>query len=112
MTCQTKAELCIPQGTTWAHSWAVTGVDLTGAWTAHSQVRERASAEAVLHEFTATVTDQSADGAVVTLSVTPVESSAWTWRGGVFDVELHGPDGTVYRIAAGSVRVDPEVTRD
>lgn len=102
-----RTDLSIPQGTTWAQSWQITGYDLTGTtWTARSQARRSPGDAAVLHDFTATIADD-----VVTLSVAPDESSAWSWYSGVYDVEIESTAGVVLRVAQGSVRVDREVTR-
>lgn len=103
-----RTELRIPQGTTWSQSWKVTGYDLTDAtWQARSQVRCHARSDEVLHDFTATLA-----GDVVTVAVDPDESSVWSWRDGVYDVEIHSDDGRVLRVAQGTVSVSPEVTRD
>ncbi len=102
-----RTDLSIPQGTTWAQSWQITGYDLTGTtWTARSQVRRSPGDASVLHEFTAAIADD-----IVTLTVTPAESTAWTWHSGVYDVEIESAAGVVLRVAQGSVRVDREVTR-
>lgn len=103
-------KLKIPQGATWAHGWIVNynGAPIDATWAARSQVRKTVTSSTVLHEFTASVTPE---GAVV-LAVEPDESSAWTWREGVYDVEVESPDGIVLRVVdASSVTVSPEVTR-
>lgn len=103
-----RTDLAIPQGTTWSQAWQITGYDLTAStWSARSQVRRSARDEAVLHQFTASITDD-----IVTLSVEPDESTAWTWASGVYDVKLESNDGRAIRVAEGTVRVDRSVTRD
>lgn len=104
-----KTKLTIEQGTTWSHGWAVTfnGAPIDATWTARSQVRKPITSAEVLHAFTASVT---AEGAVV-IAVDPDESSAWTWRDGVYDVEVESADGIVLRVASSTVKVLPEVTR-
>jgi hypothetical protein len=102
-------DLAIEQGVTWAAAWHVKldGEDLDpeAGWQARAQVRKNA-AGSVLHEFTCSVV-----GSVVQVSVTAAESSAWSWRRGVYDVELFSVDGRVIRVVQGAVSVSPEVTR-
>lgn len=106
MTAET--DLYIPQGTTWSQSWQITHYDLTGTtWTGRSQVRRHADSEIVLHDFTVSV-----DEAIVTLSVLPDISSTWTWKTGVYDVEIVAEDGRVLRLVQGGIYVSREVTRD
>jgi len=99
----------IEQGTTWAHGWAVTytGAPVDSTWSARGQVRDRAASPTVLHTFAASV---DADGNVV-IAVEPATSSAWSWRSGVYDVEIQSADGVVLRVASGHVSVSAEVTR-
>jgi hypothetical protein len=107
-----KRDLLIEQGVTWSTAWSVTldgvALDPADGWQARSQVRAKITDTAVLHQFTTNLT-----GSVVQLSVQPDESSAWTWRRGVFDVEIFdGEDPSrVIRIVQGTVNVSPEVTR-
>lgn len=107
--------LVIEQGTTWTRRWRITDPtngtprDLT-EWTARAQVRAQITDAATLFEFEDDGITCDSDG-YVTLAVTPVQSAAWTWRDGYFDVELVDPTGQVARIAQGAVRVSPEVTR-
>jgi hypothetical protein len=107
-----RRNLTIEQGATWSTSWQVhlDGADLdpTDGWQARSQIRAKIADTLVLHEFTTNVVDS-----VVQLSVQPAESSLWTWRRGVFDVELFDTStpSRVVRIVEGSVTVLPEVTR-
>lgn len=107
-----KRNLTVEQGVTWSAAWTVhlDGQPLNPAdnWQARSQVRAKASDPTVLHQFVANVTDS-----VVQLSVTPDVSSAWTWRRGVYDVELFDSSDPlrVVRIVEGSISVIPEVTR-
>ena len=106
MTAET--DLYIPQGTTWSQSWQIINYDLTGTtWTGRSQVRRCADSEDVLHDFAVSV-----DEDIVTVSVPPDTSSAWTWKTGVYDVEIEAADGRVLRVVQGGVYVSREVTRD
>lgn len=111
----TTTRLVIQQGTTWAISWPITDeqgspLDVTG-YTVRSQVRPAKDADEVLHEFSTELGNAVAEQNAVTLSVPPATSSAWTWRSGVYDVEVVDPQGRVARIAEGTVTVSPEVTR-
>jgi len=105
-------DLVIEQGVTWSTAWHVQldGVDLDPAdgWAARSQVRAKTADPTVLHEFTANLTNS-----VVQLSVEPEDSSAWSWRRGVYDVEIFdaSAEPRVVRIVQGAVTVSPEVTR-
>jgi len=112
-----SVDLTIEQGSDWALTFPVLDsedepVDVS-AWSARAQVRARAEDATILHDWTST----SPTGGIklglqgITLSVTAAQSSAWTWRRGVWDLELVDPDGVVTRIAKGRVHVDPEVTR-
>jgi hypothetical protein len=107
-----KRDLTVEQGATWSTAWQVKldGVDLDPAdgWQARSQIRAKIADTAILHQFTANLVDS-----VVQLSVLPEESSAWTWKRGVFDVEIYdsGDPPRVVRIVQGTVSVSPEVTR-
>ncbi len=108
-----NATLAIPQGTTWERRWLISDPDSgtprdLSEWTARGQVRAAHSDDEVLHEWDDI--DCGADG-YVTVAVAPAESSAWTWRDAVYDIELVDPTGRVVRIAQGAVRVSPEVTR-
>lgn len=113
-----RVDLVIEQGTTWGVGFPVLDVngqpiDLTG-WSVHAQVRPTTEDSTVLFEWSQ---ETSSPGrvelvsGVVTLYVDPVQSSAWTWRKGSWDLELTMPDGAVLRPVGGRVRVDPEVTR-
>lgn len=104
-----KSDLTIEQGTTWSHGWAVTynGDPIDDTWDARSQIRKTIETVSTLHEFAASV---NPDGSVV-IAVDPDDSSDWTWRGGVYDVEVESPDGVVLRVAQGKIKVIPEVTR-
>lgn len=107
MTARTK--LVIPQGVDWSHGWAVTfnGDPIDNTWSARSQIRKKPEAATILHQFAVDIVDSA-----VVLAVTPAESSAWGWRGAVYDVEIVNADGSVtLRVAQGPVEVSPEVTR-
>lgn len=113
MTVNTR--LVIQQGTSWAISWPITDehgdpLDLAG-FTVACQIRPSKDSGEVLHEFTPEAGTATVSQSYVTLAVDPAVSSTWSWRGGVYDVELTDPSGRVARIAEGTVVVSPEVTR-
>jgi hypothetical protein len=129
-------DLVIPQGKTWTGPiWALlthdnTAVDLTGK-TVHAQVRATVRDSVVLHEWstelgnveiataTVTIVDEAGEPldittAAIALTVRPTVSSAWSWRSGVYDVEVHNPldpDDVWSVVDRSNVQVDPEVTR-
>lgn len=103
-------ENAIEQGSDWAHGWAVTvdGTPIDETWTARSQVRKTKPSGTVLHQFNAEVTTEG----YVILAVAAGESTPFTWRTGVYDVEVVNADESVtLRVAEGRVSVDAEVTR-
>jgi len=108
-------DLTIPQGTTWGMSWPIvddSGVPVTvDGWTVRSQIRDSVTATAVLWEWSTDDGTAEAVADTVILRLTPAQSSAWTWRTGLYDVELVDPDGEVFRLTQGRVTVDREVTR-
>jgi hypothetical protein len=110
-----NATLVIHQGTTWERRWRITDPD-TGEprdlteWSARGHIRLFQSDVDPTYEWMGSGISCDADG-YVTVRVTPAESTAWTWRDGVYDLELVDPTGRVARIAQGAVRVSPEVTR-
>lgn len=110
-----QTALVIEQGTTWAIAWPIRDtqdepIDITG-WSVHAQIRPSKDSNDVLYEWRTSTGNAKAEQDWLTLSVSPGESSAWTWRSGVYDVELTDPTGRVARVAEGVVTVNPEVTR-
>lgn len=109
-----RTAITIPQGTSWGIAWPILQdgepADLTN-WTVLAQVRDTAESADVLHEWGSLRANVSTENGRVTLFVAPADSAAWTWRRGVYDVELTDPNGVVYRISEGPVYVSPEVTR-
>lgn len=108
--------LVILQGTDSGVRWLVndgSGVpyDFTG-WTVKSQVRASVAAPTVLHEWSTTLGNATAgSNGFVSLFWSHAETTAWTFAGGVFDIELTSPDGKVSRLDSGRITVRPEVTR-
>lgn len=127
-------DIVIPQGATegatWPTPWLYAEGDplappagWPGSWTARMQVRHSYGSAPVA---TLDSADLAADGgllldtyvqdtvtyALVTPQVDPSVSDAWTWRLGVYDVELHRIDGSrVIRIVEGRAELSAEVTR-
>ena len=87
-------------------------IDLTG-YGARMQVRRSKASPDVLFELTTANGRVAIDGAAgkVTLTITAEESAAFTWRRGVYDLELEAGDGVVRRLLEGAVEVNREVTR-
>ena len=79
--------------------------------TARGQVRPYAPSTTVLHEWTLGNSGIAFDTNKVVLTVPAATSSAWTWRGGQYDVELVDGSGAVTRLVEGYVVVHPEITR-
>lgn len=134
-------DLVIPQGKSWiGPMWALLDeddgpYDLMGK-TVRAQVRESPRSPTVLYEWStddgtvvvfAGVAVELDDGTTVTTSavalmVKPSTSSAWSWRVGVYDVEVSptppasgepddGDDDVWPIVELSTVRVTPEVTR-
>lgn len=85
---------------------------LTG-YTARMQVRQSVSAPAILLELTTEnggIVITAATG-TITLTQTPAQTAAYTWRRGVYDLELVSPLGAVTRLLQGDIESIPEVTR-
>lgn len=108
-------DLTIPQGVTWGYAWPIVDqdaepVDLTG-WTVQAQIRASTESTAVLHEWSTQDGSATVTGGMVTLLLTPAQSTPWQWFTGVYDVELTDTDGNVYRVSQGRAVVSREVTR-
>lgn len=113
-----RYNLHINQGETW--QLTIPALPDTGAppgnplpsHTGRAQIRADPAAAVVLHEWSTTggnltITDDS-----VILTLPAATSSAWTWRRGVWDLELTDPgNGGTTRLAHGWVYVTPEITR-
>lgn len=118
MTYLRNDDIVIPQGTTWAIRWPIEDsenfpVDLKG-WTVRSQVRETLNSDIVLHEWSTILGNATVENSYIEFRVSPDESSNWNWSHKyppVFDIELSSPEGNIYRITQGTVKISPEVTR-
>jgi len=115
----TKVNLYIPQGATYGHNFLYRDesddsvISLNG-YTARLQIREKTSSTTVLYEATTDTGDGitiTGDTGSVYLEIPADTTAEWTWTKGVYDLEIISDSGKVSRIAQGSVRVSPEVTR-
>lgn len=112
-----KLDLTVEQGTTWTHGFIpkINGTPvLVADWTARGQIRNSVTGTDVLYEWSTETGNLGIDlatGAVI-MYLEPAETSAWTWRSAVYDLEVTSPDGlTTYRVAQGKIKISPEVTR-
>lgn len=104
-----KSNLTVEQGATFSRGWLVrvNGSFIDATWSARGQIRSHINGP-VLHDLAPSV---NPDGSVV-FAISDIESSAWSWRKGVYDIEAANADESiVLRVAEGSVIVRPEVTR-
>lgn len=87
-------------------------VDLTG-YTARMQARESVCSPAPLLSLTTADGGITIDGPAGLISwvVDDAVTATWTWRHGVFDLEIESGGGITRRLLAGEILVDPEVTR-
>lgn len=88
-------------------------IDVTG-YTARMQIRRSVRSSEVLFELSSAAGEGITLGTVngvIDLRISAEDSSAFTFRSGVYDLELTPPDGEVVRLIQGGVTVSPEVTR-
>jgi hypothetical protein len=107
------SDLIIQQGTDSGYAWPILTsdgepFDLTG-YTVRAQIRTRAGAK--LHEFSTLLGNAIIAGNQVILTWTSTATAAWRWNGGVYDLEIVSPLGSVRRIDHGWVTVAEEVTK-
>lgn len=117
MSTPAKLKHTIYQGATFRKRlrWSApskTPVDLTGC-TARMQVRTDFDSATALLNLTTENGGLTLGGAAgtVDLFISAGDTTAITWDGGVWDLEVVHPSGDVTRLAEGSVSVSPEVTR-
>lgn len=118
-----KLDLVLKQGA--GADVVLTVVDAVGqpitnptGYNARAQVR-RTSLGPVLFEWNSSPTAAqgsatlayAAGQSTVTLSFTDEQSSLWTWRLAQWDAYLTNPAGQATCLAAGVVRIDPQITR-
>lgn len=104
--------LAVEQGSTFRRSIPVlddTGVPLnvTG-WSARGQIRLTHRDRTVAYDLGPHL---EVAGTNVELVIPAEDSSLWTWRWAVYDVEVVDLIGNPTRLIQGSVSVSPEVTR-
>ena len=119
MTKPAKLKFTIYQGATFPKrlTWkgplpARTPIDLTGC-TARMQVRPEIDSDTVLLSLTTENGGITLGGVAGTIElfISDRASAAFTWRSGVWDLEIEFTSGEVRRLAQGTVSVSPEVTR-
>ena len=88
-------------------------IDLTG-WTARMQARRKIDDPDALVNLTTGNGGifLGGIGGTVDIVMDAVKTSGFDWKNGVWDLELVAPDGSVTRLAEGTISVSPEVTRD
>lgn len=98
--------------TTWQSGTPPVAVNLTGC-TARMQVRAKIADSATLLSLTTENGGIELGGiaGTVAIKISATDTSAITWKGGVYDLEIVFADGTVRRLLSGGVSVSPEVTR-
>lgn len=105
--------LKIEQGSDWAEGFILTDDDLlplgTG-WTVKAQIKEQSSDVSALYTFSTAAGNAVILDSVLMLSVPSAVSSSWTWRVGVYDLEISNGTST-YRVFTGTVWLSPEVTK-
>ena len=111
----TKVNLKIFQGSTYSHRFIVqkegVSLPLTG-YTARMHIRQTVASDTILYQTTeAGDLDIDEANGWIDLEIHGDVSELWTFTSGVYDIEIETPGGKPYRIAEGSVKVDPEVTR-
>lgn len=109
--------LAVEQGATWSHGFIPMMNDaplLDDTWTARAQARPTIASPEVLFEWSTVIGNIAIDDATgaLTMTIDADESSAWTWKKAVWDLEVTSPDGQItYRVVQGRIQVSPEVTR-
>ena len=109
---------CIAQGSTFTRELTYTDstgspVNLTDA-EIRMQVRATVSNQTVLVDLstaTSGITIVDALAGSFRIQINAATTSAYTWKKGVYDLEVEFPTGEVRRIMEGIIEVSPEVTR-
>lgn len=113
-----KYDFIIEQGATFQVKFtyqdaALTPISLVGC-TVRMHVRKKITDPEILLDVSTVngkvVMDQAAQG-IFKMVVPAAETAAFTWRAGVYDIEVTYPDGTIDRILEGKVTVSLNVTR-
>lgn len=110
-------DLVMQQGSDFNHVVSVTDNDgsifvLTG-YTARMQVRSAVASATVLSELSTAngMITVNALAGQLTLSIPNAVTSTYTWRSGVYDLEIISAGGVVTRIMEGNMTLSLEVTR-
>ena len=113
-----QLDITIEQGADWSIGILVTragvALPLTG-YSARMQIRAKVTSTDVLLSLTSGVGGGIDVGGSpsnrLVIHVHNTVSAAWTWRKGVYDLELIDGNGEVIRLLEGAVTVSAEVTR-
>lgn len=119
MTAPVSYNITLQQGAThrelftWQAGTPAQPVNLTGC-TAHLQVRPSVNSPTVLVDLTTVNGGIVLGGTAGTIELVflPEHTEGKPWRAGVYDLEITHTNADVRRLLAGSVAVNPEVTRD
>ena len=86
-------------------------IDLTG-YDVRMQVRESITSPTPLLTLGLGdgITVDAPEGEIL-LAVSDDDTAAWTWRYGIYDLEIESPGGDTTRLLKGEVEVSAEVTR-
>lgn len=85
-------------------------VDITG-WTARMEIRDKIGG-ILLYRLDTSNGRLTINGPIgmIGLNIPADVSSAWTWKSGVYDLELVDPNGKIGRMIQGKIKVNAEVT--
>ncbi len=118
MNAPARVDLSIEAGATfrrrlrWTAGAIGTPIDLTGC-TARMQLRAAVASPTVLANLTSENGGIALGGIAgpIDLHIPAATTAALEITAGVWDLELVAPDGDVRRLAEGTFRVNPEITR-
>ena len=114
-----KLNLVIEQGTTFNPILTYTDneeppvpIDLTG-YTARMQIREKRTSPSFIHELTTENGGITLGGALgtIVLLITSDDTTLFTFKSAVYDLELIAGSGIVTRLLQGSVTLSTEATK-
>lgn len=88
-----------------------TPINLTG-YSVRMQVRESIGSPTPLVSLSIGdgITVDGPDGEIL-LEISDDDTAAWTWRYGLYDLEIESPSGATTRLLKGEFEVSAEVTR-
>lgn len=110
-------DLTIEQGADFSHIVSLKNGDGTifplAGYTAKMQIRQTVASASPLVELSTANGKITVNGAAgqLTLSLTNTETAAYTWRSGVYDLEITSPSAIVTRVMKGDITLSLEVTR-